>query len=120
MPGNHDIGKHPPTTYRLRRLLLCVGVLVLCCSATALAFAAKRIVVAQAASSSASSAAPRCVPSTLNRSAVLPGTTLAVSPLPDSFDAAPHTQISLLGVSPADAHRRSASAARRAATTAGA
>jgi hypothetical protein len=99
MPGNHDIGKHPPTTYRLRRLLLCVGVLVLCCSATALAVAAKRIVVAQAASSPAS--APRCVPSTLNRSAVLPGTTLAVSPLPDSFDAAPHTQISLLGAPPA-------------------
>ena len=50
MPGNHDIGKHPPTPHRLRRLLLCVGVLVLCCSATALAFAAKRIVIAQAAS----------------------------------------------------------------------
>ena len=43
-----------------------------------------------------SSASP-CVPSTLNRSAVLPGTSLAVSPLPDSFDASPRTQISLLG-----------------------
>ena len=32
-----------------------------------------------------------------NRSAVLPGTSLAVSPLPDSYDASPHTQISLLG-----------------------
>jgi hypothetical protein len=85
MPGNHDIGKHPPTPHRLRGLLLCVGLLVLCCSATALAFAAKRIVTAQAASASA----PRCVPSTLNRSAVLPGTTLAVSPLPDSFDDQP-------------------------------
>ena len=72
MPGNHDIGKHPPNPHRLRKLLLCVGLLVLCCSATALAFAAKRIVVAQAASST--STAPRCVPSTLNRSAVLPGT----------------------------------------------
>jgi hypothetical protein len=41
--------------------------------------------------------APRCVPSTLNRSAVLPGTSLAVSPLPDSYDASPRTQISLLG-----------------------
>ncbi len=104
MPSNHDIGKHPPTTYRLRRLLLCAGVLVLCCSATALAYAAKRIVVAQAASSPASSPspAPRCVPSSLNRSAVLPGSTLAVSPLPDSFDASPRTQISLLGAPLAD------------------
>ncbi len=110
MPGNHTIGKHPPTTYRLRRLLLCVGVLVLCCSATALAVAAKRIVVAQAASAPA--AAPRCVPSTLNRSAVLPGTTLAVSPLPDSFDAAPRTQISLLGVPPADLTKISVSGSR--------
>jgi hypothetical protein len=112
MPGNHDIGKHPPTTYRLRRLLLCVGVLVLCCSATALAVAAKRIVVAQAASSPSPSSAPRCVPSTLNRSAVLPGTTLAVSPLPDSFDAAPHTQISLLGAPPTDLSDISVSGSR--------
>ncbi len=42
-----------------------------------------------------------CVPATLNVSAVLPGTSLAVSPLPDSLDASPHTQISLLGVSAA-------------------
>ena len=37
------------------------------------------------------------MPAQLNRSAVLPGTSLAVSPLPDSYDASPHTQISLLG-----------------------
>jgi hypothetical protein len=41
--------------------------------------------------------AGRCVPASLNRSAVLPGTTLSVSPLPDSLDASPSTQISLLG-----------------------
>jgi hypothetical protein len=41
--------------------------------------------------------APRCVPSVLNRSALLPGTRLAVSPLPGSLDASPYTQISLLG-----------------------
>jgi hypothetical protein len=41
--------------------------------------------------------APRCVPGTLNRSALLPGTAIAVSPLPGSYDASPHTQISLLG-----------------------
>jgi hypothetical protein len=41
--------------------------------------------------------APRCVPGTLNRSALLPGTPIAVSPLPGSYDASPRTQISLLG-----------------------
>ncbi|MEA2215616.1 MAG: hypothetical protein QOK19_1177, partial [Solirubrobacteraceae bacterium] len=45
----------------------------------------------------AAPAAGRCVPSTLNRSAVLPGTSLAVTPLPDSYDALPRTQVSLLG-----------------------
>jgi hypothetical protein len=44
--------------------------------------------------------AGRCVPSTLNHSAVLPGTGLSVSPLPDSYDASPSTQISLLGAPP--------------------
>ena len=41
--------------------------------------------------------APRCVPGTLNRSALLPGTAIAVSPLAGSYDASPRTQISLLG-----------------------
>jgi hypothetical protein len=43
---------------------------------------------------------PDCVPVTVNRSDILPGTSLAVSPLPDSRDASPATQISLLGVRP--------------------
>jgi Arylsulfotransferase (ASST) len=42
--------------------------------------------------------APSCVPSALNRSDVLPGTSLQVSPLPESLDASPRAQISLLGV----------------------
>jgi hypothetical protein len=41
---------------------------------------------------------PRCVPAVLDRSALLSGTRLAVSPLPGSLDASPDTQISLLGV----------------------
>jgi Arylsulfotransferase (ASST) len=94
MPANHD-DTSPPNPHHLRKFLIAAGIVVLCASAAALALAAKRIVVAQAAS--AQSPAPRCVPSTLNRSAVLPGTSLAVSPLPDSFDSSPQTQISLLG-----------------------
>ncbi len=38
------------------------------------------------------------MPSTSNLSATLPGTTLSVSPLPDSYDASYRTQISLAGV----------------------
>jgi Arylsulfotransferase (ASST) len=82
--------------HRLRQSLICAGLLVVLCSATALALASKRIAAEQAAFR-APAAAP-CAPSTLNRSAVLPGTSLAVSPLPDSYDASPYTQISLLGV----------------------
>ena len=95
MADNHDDDTHLPNPHRLRKLLICAGLLTLCCSATTLAFASKRIVADQA--SAAMSSASPCVPSTLNRSAVLPGTSLAVSPLPDSFDASPRTQISLLG-----------------------
>jgi hypothetical protein len=95
MLDNHDDDTHLPNPHRLRKLLICAGLLTLCCSATTLAFASKRI-AAEEASAAMSSASP-CVPSTLNRSAVLPGTSLAVSPLPDSFDASPRTQISLLG-----------------------
>jgi hypothetical protein len=51
-----------------------------------------------ASSASSGPVGPRCVPSALNRSAVLPGTSLSVSPLPDSLDASSSTQISLLGV----------------------
>ncbi|HEX3510475.1 MAG TPA: arylsulfotransferase family protein [Solirubrobacteraceae bacterium] len=43
-------------------------------------------------------ASPRCTPSRLNTSDVLPGTSLAVSPVPDSYDAPPATQISMVGV----------------------
>ena len=95
MPDDHDADNNSPSPHRLRRLLTCAGLLVVLSSATTLAFASKRIVADQA--SAATSAASPCAPSALNRSAVLPGTSLAVSPLPDSYDASPNTQISLLG-----------------------
>ena len=73
------------THRQLRTTLLGGGVLVALSSATTLALASGRIVAEQAAFRAP--AAARCVPSTLNRSAVLPGTSLAVSPLPGSYDA---------------------------------
>jgi Arylsulfotransferase (ASST) len=70
--------------------------LVVIGSAATLAIASRRIVAEQSAFRAP--AAARCTPLTLNGSAVLPGTSLAVSPLPDSYDASPRSQISLLGV----------------------
>ena len=83
------------THRQLRRALLGGGVLVALSSATALSLASERIVSEQAAFRAPATA--RCTPTTLNHSAVLPGTSLSVSPLPDSYDASPYTQISLLG-----------------------
>ncbi len=67
-------------------------------SAGTLALGSKRIAAENAAYTAPAS--PRCVPAQLNRSAVLGGTGIAVSPLPGSYDASPRTQISLLGAPP--------------------
>jgi hypothetical protein len=80
---------------RPRSFLVGGAALVVLASATTLALASRRIDAEQAAYSVPS--VGRCTPSTLNRSALLPGTGLAVSPLPDSYDASAQTQISLLG-----------------------
>jgi hypothetical protein len=80
----------------LRRMLVLGGGVFLFSSAGALTVGGQRIIAEEAAFRGPP--APGCVPSTLNRSDLLPGTKLAVSPLPDSLDASPHTQISLLGV----------------------
>ncbi len=72
------------------------GALVFLASGGALAVGGKRIIAEEAAFRGPP--ASGCVPVTLNRTDVLPGTKLVVSPLPDSLDASPHTQISLLEV----------------------
>ncbi len=71
------------------------GVVVLLAGAAAVGLGGEGVV---SRASSGPTTAPSCVPSALNRSALLPGTKLAVSPLPDSLDASASTQISLLGV----------------------
>ncbi len=87
-----DLLSHPG---RHRRLLLFGSLFVVLSSATTLAFGAHRIEVEQAAYTTPS--AGRCFPRVLNTSAVLPGTPLAVNPLPGSYDALPGAQVSLLG-----------------------
>jgi hypothetical protein len=89
---------HEQRNRRLRRALIAGAALVVLSSAGALALASGRILTKEAAYRAA--AAVACVPTQLNRSDVLPGTSIAVSPLPDSLDASPSTQISLLGTPP--------------------
>ena len=85
----------PARQRRLRRLLLGASLFVILASVTALSFASARIEAEQAAF--ASPIAGRCMPTQLNRSDLLPGTPVAVTPLPDSYDALPQTQVSFLG-----------------------
>ena len=102
----------------MRRFLVLGGVLVMLSCVITLAFASRRIVSEEAAFSAPS--AGRCEAAQLNRSALLPGTAVAVTPLPGSYAAPPRTQISLLGapcpLDLGDARARLA----RAAPTAGA
>ena len=88
--------------HALRKALLGGALLVVLSSTATLAIASRRIAAEQAAYSAPS--AGRCTPVTPNGSAVLPGTSLAVSPLPDSYSASPSTQISLLGAPPSALH----------------
>ncbi|MGH2832820.1 MAG: arylsulfotransferase family protein [Solirubrobacteraceae bacterium] len=89
-----------PATNKLKRrlahrALALLGLAVAVGTITSLAFATKPTVARNAIYRIPKS--PQCVPTQLDRSAVLPGTHLAVSPLPDSRDASYKTQISLLG-----------------------
>jgi hypothetical protein len=79
----------------LRRALLLGTALVILSSAGTLAFGEHRIAAEESAFIGPATTA--CVPAVVNRTDVLPGTHLEVSPLPDSLDASRHTQISLLG-----------------------
>jgi hypothetical protein len=101
----------PPTVTRMRRFLILGGVLVILSCVITLAFASRRIVSEEAAFSAPS--AGRCEAAQLNRSALLPGTAVAVTPLPGSYAAPPRTQISLLG---APAHSISALRVRGSAS----
>jgi hypothetical protein len=82
-------------SHLLRRTLLTLAVAIVAGSVATLTFGAKRIAAENAAYKGP--AAPQCFPSHLGTSAMLPGTHLSVSPLPDSLDATYDTQISLLG-----------------------
>jgi hypothetical protein len=94
-----------PLVAERRRALPAIGLLILAAALAAVGYAvglwggsaskrspraAHRTVATRGPTS------PRCTPQTLNRSAVLAGTGLSVSPLPGTMVAEPSTQISLL------------------------
>jgi hypothetical protein len=80
---------------RMRRLLTWWNAVALTAALAVAGFGGSGIVARRAAVKLPS--APRCQPTVMNRSDILPRTALAVSPLPESLDASPRTQISLLG-----------------------
>jgi len=81
----------------LHKVLLLGALLVVLASVTTLSIASHRIEAEQAAFG-APPTVPRCEPQRFNVSDVLPGSHIAVSPLPDSYDSSPETQISIVGV----------------------
>jgi hypothetical protein len=81
----------------LHKALLFGALLVVLASVATLSIASHRIEAEQAAFG-APPTVPRCEPQSFNVSDVLPGTHIQVSPLPDSYDASPYTQISIVGV----------------------
>ncbi len=84
----------------MRRFLLGGGVFVALACVVTLAVASQRISSEEAAFKAPS--VGRCEAEQLNRSDLLPGTRVAVSPLPGSYAATPQTQISLLGAPVSD------------------
>ncbi len=86
---------------RIRSVLIGAMLLVALGSTAAPALSPHRVRAKDAAFSAPS---PRCVPVHMNRSALLPGTGIAVSPLPDSYDASWRTQISMVGASTSAIH----------------
>ncbi len=85
-----------------RNVLIILGVAVLAWGVLAIALGSASLKLA--GGSSARSVSPPCLPTTLSHSAALPGTTLDVSPAPQTGTANPDTQISFKGAPAAQIH----------------
>ncbi len=84
-----------------RNLLIFLGVAALAWISLAIVLGSPSLRLSSSSRSTAA-ASPPCLPTTLEHNATLPGTSVAVSPEPQTNTASPHTQISFLGVPPAD------------------
>jgi hypothetical protein len=81
-----------------------IALLVACVAATIVLAAGCGGSSSSRSSASASGKSPACLPATLNHSAKLEGVPVDVSPAPGTDTANPDTQISFLGVPPAEIH----------------
>ena len=81
-----------------RYLLIIPGVAVLVWGVLAIALGSATLKLGSGSKSAAAS--PPCLPTSIDRSATLPGTSVDVSPAPETGSANPHTQISFRGVAP--------------------
>jgi len=95
-PTGTAAGRHGRSARRMRVGLPLAAIATIGLSGATLAIASSHMEKEQAGYSGP--AAARCVPAELNASALLPGTGITVSPLPNSYDASPDAQISLLGL----------------------
>jgi Arylsulfotransferase (ASST) len=86
----------PPPMRRNPLIALIAAALALAYGVLALALGSASLRLGSGGSG-ASSISPACLPASFEHSAVLPGTSVAVSPEPESATANPHTQISFLG-----------------------
>lgn len=96
LTDKHRRGGPLTPSRRLRRGLVWGAVAIVALCGGTLVAASGRITREQSTYSGPQ--ARECVPGRLNASDVLPATGIAVSPLPDSRDASPRTQVSMLGV----------------------
>jgi hypothetical protein len=88
-----------------RNVLITLGVLVLAWGVLAIVLGSATLKVGSGSSSRASSSiSPRCLPARLAHTATLAGTSVAVSPAPETDSANPHTQISFLGAPAGEIH----------------
>ncbi len=83
--------------FQRRRLLAAVAIVACLIAAAVAAISLASLKAPADAAASGGPGGGTCLPATLNTSAVLPGTTVAVSPLPGAADASARTQISFLG-----------------------
>jgi Arylsulfotransferase (ASST) len=87
-----------------RNVLIILGVVVLAWGVLALALGSASLKLAGGSSDATASASPKCLPASLEHTATLAGTTVDVSPAPETDSANPHTQISFLGAAVAQIH----------------
>jgi Arylsulfotransferase (ASST) len=90
-----------------RNVLIILGVVVLAWGVLAIVLGSPSLKLessSDSGSSASSGVSPRCLPTTLAHTAALAGTSVDVSPAPETDSANPHAQISFLGASAGEIH----------------